>query len=110
PAAAAGPPEVTALTRTPRVFGSRPIASAALWVSVPPEIPRYGWATLPVAIICWETTLTTFDGTAKPTPEFARTGDSMAVLTPMTSPFRLISGPPELPGLIAASVWITSGI
>ena len=34
----------------------------------------------------------------------------MAVLIPTTSPFILISGPPELPGLIAASVCITSGI
>jgi hypothetical protein len=30
----------------------------------------------------------------------------MAVLTPMTSPFMLSSGPPELPGLMAASVWM----
>ena len=31
-------------------------------------------------------------------------------LIPITSPAALISGPPELPGLIAASVWITSVI
>ena len=31
----------------------------------------------------------------------------MAVLTPITWPSRLTSGPPELPGLIEASVWIT---
>ena len=29
-------------------------------------------------------------------------------LTPTTSPSALVSGPPELPGLIAASVWIMS--
>ena len=29
----------------------------------------------------------------------------MAVLTPITSPWALSKGPPELPGLIAASVW-----
>jgi len=34
----------------------------------------------------------------------------MAVLTPITSPCELTSGPPELPGLSAASVWITSSI
>ena len=34
----------------------------------------------------------------------------IAVLTPTTSPRELRSGPPELPGLSAASVWITSGI
>ena len=27
-------------------------------------------------------------------------------LMPTTSPFRLSSGPPELPGLIATSVWM----
>src|SRR5438876_69571 len=30
----------------------------------------------------------------------------MAVLIPMTSPRRFTSGPPELPGLIDASVWM----
>src|SRR6478735_6602228 len=30
----------------------------------------------------------------------------MAVLTPITSPWLLMSGPPELPGLRAASVWM----
>ena len=34
----------------------------------------------------------------------------MAVLTPMTSPADDTSGPPELPGLSAASVWMTSSI
>ena len=32
----------------------------------------------------------------------------MELLTPITSPNALISGPPELPGLIDASVWIMS--
>ena len=32
----------------------------------------------------------------------------MAELTPTSSPFMLTSAPPELPGLIAASVWIAS--
>ena len=32
----------------------------------------------------------------------------IAVLMPITSPRTLSSGPPELPGLIAASVWIIS--
>jgi len=30
----------------------------------------------------------------------------MAVLIPITSPRRLTSGPPELPGLMDASVWM----
>ena len=33
-----------------------------------------------------------------------------AVLMPITSPREDTSGPPELPGLSAASVWITSSI
>ena len=34
----------------------------------------------------------------------------MAVFTPITSPRESTSGPPELPGLSAASVWTTSSI
>src|ERR1700748_514766 len=34
----------------------------------------------------------------------------IAVLTPMTSAFDDTSAPPELPGLSAASVWITSSM
>ena len=37
-------------------------------------------------------------------------GRIMAVLTPITSPRVVTSGPPELPGLSAASVWMTSSI
>ncbi len=49
-------------------------------------------------------------GTAKPMPMFpsARPLVKIIVLMPMTSPRRFRSGPPELPGLIAASVWIIS--
>jgi len=31
---------------------------------------------------------------------------AIALLIPITSPRMLTSGPPELPGLIAASVWM----
>jgi hypothetical protein len=37
-------------------------------------------------------------------------GTIIAVLMPMTSPAVVTSGPPELPGLSDASVWITSSI
>jgi hypothetical protein len=37
-------------------------------------------------------------------------GRIMAVFTPITSPRVFTSGPPELPGLRAASVWMTSSI
>ena len=33
-------------------------------------------------------------------------GAMIAVFTPMTSPCAVTSGPPELPGLRAASVWM----
>jgi hypothetical protein len=46
------------------------------------------------------------DGTAKPMPTLA--GPMIAVLMPMSSPRRLTSAPPELPGLIDASVWMNS--
>ena len=32
------------------------------------------------------------------------------VLIPITSPFELMSGPPEFPGFIAASVWMRSSL
>ena len=35
-------------------------------------------------------------------------GEKMELFTPITSPAALTSGPPEFPGLIAASVWIMS--
>jgi hypothetical protein len=54
-------------------------------------------------------------GMEKPTPMFPLwvdeddddPADAMATLTPMISPWALTSAPPELPGLMAASVWMT---
>jgi len=53
--------------------------------------------------------LTTATGIEKPTPELVPVVLAMAALTPITSPSRLGSGPPELPGLMDASVWMTWG-
>ena len=47
-------------------------------------------------------------GTAKPTPSLPPLWLSIWELIPITWPAPSISGPPELPGLIAASVWMTS--
>ena len=47
-----------------------------------------------------------FDGTEKPIPIDPPEGEMIAVLMPITSPSRLNSGPPELPRLMAASVWM----
>ena len=53
------------------------------------------------------TRLTESMGMAKPMPALVPDGDRMAVLTPMMRPAESSNGPPELPGLMAASVWIT---
>ena len=50
-------------------------------------------------------TCTMLIGMAKPMPSLPPELLAMAVLMPMTSPRRLTSGPPLLPGLMAASVW-----
>ena len=42
--------------------------------------------------------------TAKPTPEFTPVVEKIWVLIPITRPSASTSGPPELPGLMAASV------
>ena len=46
-------------------------------------------------------------GDGKAYAELLRAPLMICELTPMTSPSRLISGPPLLPGLIDASVWMT---
>jgi len=47
---------------------------------------------------------------AKPTPELEPLPLRIWLLTPITRPLPSSSGPPELPGLIAASVWTASAI
>ena len=47
-------------------------------------------------------------GIAKPSPIEPPLFEKIEELTPTTSPSALASGPPELPGLMAASVWIMS--
>ena len=55
----------------------------------------------------WSTTpVTTSEDIAKPMPIEPPVGDRIAVFTPITSPSMLNSGPPELPRLMAASVWM----
>ena len=59
-------------------------------------------------MICETIERTVFDGIAKPTPSEPRDSLSIWALTPITRPSPSMSGPPELPWLIAASVWIES--
>jgi hypothetical protein len=47
-------------------------------------------------------------GMAKPSPSLPPPRERMEEFTPITSPSALTSGPPELPGLMEASVWIMS--
>ena len=54
--------------------------------------------------------ITSSMGMAKPMPSMDApeevVPENLAVVMPMTSPRMLKRGPPELPGLMAASVWI----
>ncbi len=49
-------------------------------------------------------------GTANPMPTLPPLCDSICELMPITRPAASMSGPPELPGLMAASVWMTLSI
>ena len=49
-------------------------------------------------------------GTAKPRPWLPPDWEAICSLMPITLPEESISGPPELPSLIAASVWMPLGI
>ena len=76
------------------------ISSVTLWMRTPSQPRRSSpnwrsWSTTPATV---------FDGTAKPMPIEPPDGEMISVLTPMTSPSRLNSGPPELPRLMEASV------
>ena len=79
------------------LFAARPGASCTDTPSQPRSIRPLSRrsATIRVAISL---------GTAKPMPTDPPVGDTMAVFTAITSPSRLKVGPPELPGLIGASI------
>src|ERR1035437_2713361 len=66
----------------------------------------YGLDSFSPARACCMIGLAMVIGMAKPIPWAV---DAWAVVTPMTCPDASTSGPPLLPGLIAASVWIRPG-
>ena len=76
--------------------------------------PRSAWRTDPVRISSSAIPRAVSIGIAKPSPiEPPSLPDvapmlRIAVLMPITAPVESTSGPPELPGLIAASVWMAS--
>ena len=75
-----------------------------------PVIPRKACSTVPLSSSCWATSWTVLLGTAKPIPTEPPPLPPVAIweVMPITRPEASISGPPELPGLIGASVWIAS--
>ena len=80
------------------------LGATALAGTVCTSTPRSACCTLPLAISWSAIDLTVLDGIAKPIPSLPPELLSICAVTPMTSPWRLKSGPPELPWLIAASV------
>ena len=66
----------------------------------------------PVSMSCSTTREAWLEGIANPRPMLPLCSPldplmvAIAELTPITRPCSLTSGPPELPGLMAASVWI----
>ena len=72
--------------------------------------PIHAWSTRPLSISSAATSRTVLIGIAKPMPTFPPEGEKIAVFTPITWPRPFRSGPPELPWLMAASVWMTRSI
>ncbi|GJD81426.1 hypothetical protein NBEOAGPD_4674 [Methylobacterium gregans] len=106
PAVLAGPFSSTPATSAPRAPPFSPsasaVASSTFWMRTPSQPRR----TSPNSRSWSMTGLAEAEGTAKPMPTEPPVGERIAVLMPMTSPFMLNSGPPELPLLMAASVWM----
>ena len=101
-----------------RSFCSNPATSAALsgtiFFTIAPEpsfeeassTPRKPLRIPPLSTISVSTFLTILTGIANPIPILAPVWEIMAVLIPIRRPLASSKGPPELPLLIAASVWM----
>ena len=105
PARAPGLPGVTLATSAPRGCAT-PSPSAISGVTAWKLAPTQGSRTGLPALAEFATTRTMFEGMAKPIPLESPVREKIAVLIPTRPPFMSISAPPELPGLIAASVWM----
>ncbi|OKI23154.1 hypothetical protein A6A25_35055 [Saccharothrix sp. CB00851] len=105
PARSAGPPGTTCTSRTPARWPVRSATASGRGAGAP-TTPRYARRTRPSTIsVDRIRRVVLFIGIASPRPMPAS-----VVLMPTTSPVEFASAPPELPGLSAASVWITSSI
>ncbi len=111
PAPAAGPSGMTLATIAPS-FVPTSTRSASVWSTGDRETPSQACLTTPSARRPDTTSLTMSIGTAKPMPTLPSVVPPVSIceLMPMISPCMLSSGPPELPWLMAASVWIASRI
>ena len=105
PAAIAALSGVTWATRAPLSPSSDMLLASSSfsgWICTPSR-PR---STRPLTL-SWSTTgWARLAGMAKPRPTLPPDGEKMAVLMPITLPSMSNSGPPELPRLMAASVWM----
>ena len=105
PAFCAGEPSTTALTSAPRGAGRWKLlarSGVTSWI-VTPSQPRVTW---PVEASCVRTGFARAIGIANPIPTEPPLRVKIALLIPMAWPRVLMSGPPLLPGLIDASVWM----
>ena len=82
-------------------------ALATSEVTVPPLIPMKACLTSPLVARSSASDRVDRDREADADVAVAPTAGRIWELIPITLPSASISGPPELPGLIAASVWIT---
>src|SRR5207253_1415684 len=106
--APAGPPRSPRIPPTPASCAS-PSRRAALRASGRfwPAMPRWPRRTRPTVMSCPRTHFAVSIGTLKLRPWAPRI---IAVLMPTTRPRLSTSGPPELPGLSATSLWMIHSI
>ena len=100
-----GPSGLNPETNAPLVSGN-PRLSAISFVTFVISTPSQPLFVRPNSLSCDTIFLALFDGIAKPRPMLPPVCDIIAAFIPITSPWMLKSGPPELPLLIDASVWI----
>jgi hypothetical protein len=106
PARAAGLPAATLATSAPDGV-RRPSVSAISGVTACSRAPSHGrFTALPPLLAEATTTRTMLAGMAKPMPCEPPEREKIAVLMPASRPVMSTNAPPELPGLIAASVWM----
>ena len=107
PAASAAVSGITCSTTTPRA-DFKPSSSASFAGTSSMCTPSRPRRTAPVSASWSVMNLTVLLGTAKPRPPLTPVGEVMALLMPTSRPSKSTSGPPELPRLMAASVWMKS--